>query len=249
VKIDFEKNIGLFELDSNLTLRLKPLLNYFQEVVGIHSDTRGCGLKWLMDQGKAWVLHRIGIHIHRLPGFGDELKISTWYRGGNGFRAYRDFEILSKGEKIVSANSLWLFIDLNRKKILQVPEEADNWYTVEKDKALDLDIDTWRPNLNFEPETVKTIGLRPSDYDPLGHVNNALYFDFLENLTSLAFDDKRRVQQVVMQFNKEILKGMDTVKIGMRKTEDHYEYKLFSHEGIHAAGNFLLFPEQDSLGV
>ena len=241
MKVDLKKRIMFFELDADLTLRPKALLNYLQEAATVHSERAGYGSKKLMDQGHAWILHRIGIHIHRPPVLGEELRIHTWHKGVKRFRAYRDFEILNGREKLVSVASLWLFIDLNHKKIIRVPENVSEYYTVEEKHAIDMDIDNWKPSMNYEPEKFKTIAIRHSDYDPLGHVNNALYFDFLENLTDDLFQGERKIKHVVMQFNKEITKSINEVKIGMRVRGDYFEYKLFSPDCVHAAGEFQLF--------
>jgi acyl-ACP thioesterase len=241
MKIAIEKRVGFFELNTDLTLRTKFLLNYFQEAATVHSDRAGYGFKKLMAQGKAWTLYRIGINIHRPPALGDDLQVHTWSWGMGGIRAYRDFEIWSADEKLVSATSVWVLIDLNRKKILRIPSDARECYTVEDIRALDMDIDTWKPNMKFDPDRVKSISTRPSDYDPLGHVNNALYFDFLEIITAHAFADNRKIQRIFMQFNKEIPIAIQQVDIGMRANADQYHFKLFSPECVHAAGNFQLF--------
>ncbi len=241
VKIEIERQVGFYEVDSHFFLRFKSLLNLFQDSTSVHSDRGGCGIRWLMSQKRAWVLHRICVHVHRMPCLGDDLRIFTWSRGGKGFRAYRDFEIFSNGQKLVSAASLFLFIDLERKKILKIPEAAGRWYTVEKEQALDMNIDEFYPNLRFEPEISETINIRPSDYDPLGHVNNALYLDFLENLVHRVFKNTKKLQQVVIQFHNEIPKGLDRIEIGIQQKNELYEFKLFSSGCIHAAGTFMPF--------
>lgn len=240
MKIEIEKKVGFYELDSDFTLRFKSLLHFFQDSTGAHSDWGGCGIRWLMGQGKAWVLYRICIRVHRMPCLGDDLQIFTWSRGGKGFRAHRDFEVLCKGEKLVSATSLWLFIDLEKKKILKVPEEMRDWYTIEEEQTLDMDIDGFQPNLRFDPEIFETAEIRPSDYDPLEHMNNAVYLDFLENLVHRAFNGQKKIQEVVIQFQNEIPKGLKQIEIGIQQKDGKNEFKLFSPGCIHAAGTFRL---------
>ncbi len=244
MKIDLEKRIGFFEVDSDFTLRPKILLNYFQEVAGVHSDRAGYDAQRLMNQGHAWVLHRIGIHIHRPPALGDALRVRTWHSGENRFRAYRDFEIMCGTEKLVSAISVWLFIDLNRKKILRIPEDIGKCYTVETSHTLDTDIDSWKSALDFYPEQVQVIATRPSDYDPLGHVNNALYFDYLETLISRFFPDAGKIRRIIIQFNKEVPTNVAEVEVGIRQEADRYVFKIFSNECVYAVGEFKLFSKQ-----
>lgn len=241
MKVEIQRKVGFYEVDADFSLRFKSLLQYFQDSTGVHSDLGGCGIRWLMEQGRAWVLHRICVRVLLMPCLGDDLRISTWSRGAKGFRAYRDYEIFCRGEKIVSATSLCIFIDTEKKKILKVPEEAAQWYTVETDQAMDMDIDEFHPNLKFEPEHWETAEIRPSDFDPLDHVNNALYLDFLENLVGRTCPDQKRIREVVIQFHNEIPRQVGRVDIGIRQNSGSNEFKIFSPGCVHAAGTFRLF--------
>lgn len=240
VKIEIGRRVGFYEVDSGFSLRFKSLLHFFQDSTIIHSDLGGCGIRWLMEQGNAWILHRFCVQVDRMPVLGDELRIFTWSRGRNGFRAYRDFEIFCNQEKLVSATSLWLFIDLDRKRLLKIPEEADQWYPTVDENALGTDIDAFHPNLRFDPDISETIHIRPSDIDPLGHVNNAVYLELLENLIHGVFQNKKKIQTVVIQFHNEISEQVDRVDIGIQPRNDLYEFKLFSPGCIHAAGTFTV---------
>jgi len=240
MKVELKKSIRFFEVDAKFRLRPRALLNYLQEAMAVHTDNTGYGSLHLMAQGNAWILHRMAIQIHRHPVMDDELTISTWHRGGKGFRGYRDFEIYARDEKLVSASSLWLFIDLERKKILKIPKETRQWYTIEKDKALDVDIDNWKPIVNYTPEMTSSIEIRPSDYDPLGHVNNAVYFDFIEIMISKFFNKKQKLHSIIMQYSREIPKGVKNLEIGFQKNKEQYDFKLFSPTCVHAAGQFRL---------
>ena len=131
------------------------------------------------------------------------------------------------------------------KKILKVPEEAAQWYTVETDRAMDMDIDEFHPNLKFEPEHSETVEIRPSDFDPLDHVNNALYLDFLENLVGRTYPDQKRIREVVIQFHNEISRQVGRVDIGIGQNSGLNEFKIFSPGCVHAAGTFRLSGSPD----
>lgn len=241
MKVELQKKISFFELNSRFELRLKGLLNYMQEAAAFHSEQAGHGTCQLMEQGNAWVLHRIGMTFHRIPVFGDDLRIVTWHQGAKGFRAYRDFEIFCGSQKIVSATTVWFFIDLHRKKILKIPKDIAERYTLEKDQAWDTDINAWNPDLELKTEPVVQIQTRPSDYDPLGHVNNALYFDYLETLITRGFPDNRKIQTILMQFNKEIATAVSNVDVGLKHGGDLVRFMLSSPGCVHAVGEFRYF--------
>lgn len=238
MKITTAHGINFFEVNENLELRPRGLVNLLQQAAMIHSRRAGYEAPTLMKSGRAWMLHRIAISISELPVFGDEVEVVTWHKGSRGFKSYRDFEIIRNGEKLVSATSLWLFIDLERKKILKAPQDVIVSYTVEPGDATDTDIDRWKPENGFEPESTVTITTRPSDYDPLGHVNNAFYFDYLETLTEGAFKSPYGMRQIIVQFNREISKDVASVQAGLKTRGEGYIFKITSASGNNATGEF-----------
>ncbi|MCF8111268.1 MAG: hypothetical protein K9J85_07235 [Desulfobacteraceae bacterium] len=238
MKITSQRRIGFFEVNENLELRPRALVNFLQDAAILHSKKAGYETPALMEKQRAWILHRIAIVIDRMPVFGDELEIVTWHKGSRKLRSYRDFEIMHNGEKLVSATSLWLFIDTVRKKILRPPQDVAESYTVEPGDAIDVDIDRWRPENRFEPESTLLIPTRASDYDPLGHVNNALYLDYLETLTERVFEAPWRMHRIHIQYSREITKDVLSVKAGLKNQGDWYIFKINSDAGEHAVGKF-----------
>ncbi|MFW6080675.1 MAG: acyl-[acyl-carrier-protein] thioesterase [Desulfosalsimonas sp.] len=238
MKITTAHRINFFEVNENLELRPRGLVNLLQLAAMLHSREAGYEAPVLMKRGRAWILHRIGIDIARLPVFGDEVEVVTWHKASGRFKSYRDFEIIKNGEKLVSATSLWLFIDLERKKILKPPQEIVEAYTVEPGDASEIDIDRWRPENGFEPDSTVTIATRPSDYDPLGHVNNALYFDYLETLMGQVLENPPVVHRIMVQFNREISKDVSSVQAGLKTRGEGYIFKVTSAAGNNATGEF-----------
>lgn len=243
MKVATSKHICFFEVDDDFVLRPKALLNCMQEAAATHSRHAGYATTDLLKEQKAWVLYRIAVMIHQQPVFGHTLEVVTWHKGTRGFRSYRDFEIRQAGEKVVSASSLWLYIDLAGKKILKVPKDVGRCYTVEDQDALDLDMDRWKPKAGRKqtnPELSVAIAVRPSDYDPLGHVNNALYFDYIEFLAQPLLKDGRKINFISIQYNKEIPKHVSEIQAVLKKNENGFMFEISSADDIHAAGEFRL---------
>lgn len=196
MKITIEKTVPFFSVDQDLILYPKVLLNYFQEAVGVHAEIAKDTAPVLMEKGNAWVLSRIGLDIRRWPRLDDPLRISTWHTRDKGFKAFRDFEVCCGDETLISARTMWLFIDLTSKKILRIPKATSEAYTSEPELSFDMNLDTWTPAMKFSPEQVRTIGIRSSDFDPLGHVNNALYFDYLYEVIEGSFPGSGKPSRV-----------------------------------------------------
>ncbi|MCF8112102.1 MAG: thioesterase family protein, partial [Desulfobacteraceae bacterium] len=111
-------------------------------------------------------------------------------------------------------------------------------YSVENMDALDIDIDRWKTDTGFAPESAVKIATRPSDFDPLGHVNNALYFDYLETLIERVFQRPAEMSGIVVQFNREIPKDVFEAEAGLKKKEGGFIFKITSESGINAFGEW-----------
>src|SRR5512137_1927014 len=79
------------DLDAGLRLRLAALVRFCQEAAVRHSEHAGYSAERLMADGVAWVMHKLGVDVRRYPRGGEVLTVTTWSRGGQGFRAWRDF--------------------------------------------------------------------------------------------------------------------------------------------------------------
>lgn len=69
------------------------------------------------------MLTQLGLRAIRWPGPGEALEVITWpSRRTAGARAWREFEILSaSGEVLVEAASVWLVVDLERRRPVRLP--------------------------------------------------------------------------------------------------------------------------------
>lgn len=244
MKVATSRPIGLFEVDDDFVLRPRYLINCLQEAASFHSRQAGHATADLLKKQKAWVLYRLAIKIDNPPLYGNRLETITWHKGSRAFRSYRDFEIRQAGIKIVSASSLWLYIDLSRKKILKVPKYVAGSYTVENQNALDMDLDKWKPPGPGEnpPDLSMSVPVRPSDYDPVGHVNNAVYFDYIETLAQPLLKEGRRINFITIQYNKEISGHVSEVEASLNKNENGFTFEIRTADEINAAGQFSLSP-------
>jgi len=236
MKIEMTRQVEYFDITPDYEMKLGALFKLFQEAAVSHSEQAGFASRKLVDAGSVWVLNKMTAEIVRYPQYLEEIRIVTWHRGSKGFKSYRDFLVYAGSEKLAAATSLWLFYDLKRKRLMRVPETTAGAYTVESDMALDTDIDALKPNGAFIPEFTTDITTRFGDYDPQGHVNNAVYFDYLDTLVHRAFDGRKRVQSVSMCFQKEIDRTIDQLSAGLSAVAPVCSFKLFSNNRIFAVG-------------
>lgn len=237
MKVELERKIEYFEVSPDFRITLGSLFRRLQESGIRHSEMAGFGPKYLIQNGRAWILNRIGINILKSPRYLDTLKVVTWHRETVGFRSYRDFEVFSGSDKVAVASSLWIFVDLNTRKILPAPEETADAYTAEEERVPGLEIESWRPDKKFLPDFATEITLRSADFDPIGHVNSAVYFDYLETLLSSGYDSAPEVKTILIQFSKEIGMNIRRIEAGLSRNDTSCLFRIADPEAVFASGS------------
>lgn len=239
MKIERTYRVGYSDVDANKTIRPRMLMRLFQDVATVHSEKAGFGFTPLMAHGKAWVLYQIGIHIHRMPAVDSEILIQSWHSREDRLMAYRDYLVTCGEATLVSARGIWLMIDTRKNRVLRLTgERISECYTLEPPIFDGASFDTWNPSLMFELAHTCPIILRPADFDALGHVNNTIYFDFLEILIHQVMGNDVRFKTLHMQYSKQIPTGTREIQAGLQQREDRYSFKLFSGKVMHAIGDF-----------
>jgi acyl-ACP thioesterase len=240
MKITLHKQVKYFEVDTAFKLKLGALFRLLQEAAIQHSEQVGLGSKTLVDTGSVWILNRMQAQIFRYPEYLENLTVVTWHKGSQGYRAYRDFILYAGQDKVAVASSMWLYFDTQRKRIVRIPDEVSAAYTREPDSAMDSPVDLWKANLDFTTDLDVPISIRTSDFDPLGHVNNAIYFDYIETSIARAMEDPTPIERLQIEFKKEIGRELETVEVGLLRREQGYDFKIFSRSGVSAAGRLQL---------
>ncbi|WP_027358075.1 acyl-[acyl-carrier-protein] thioesterase [Desulforegula conservatrix] len=223
------------EVNTSYKMKLSAILRQFQEAAADHSEKAGFGSEDLTARGVGWVLNRLAMDFYRYPAYGERLEIITWHRGSRGFRSYRDFEVFSGNEKIAAASSIWLFVSLKDKKIMKIPSDVDSGYSSIERKALESDIDFFRPDFMSEPYLSADITVRSTDFDPLGHVNNTVYLDYVETLLAHGDMEDEEIRSVRINYSSEIGKGVGVIRAQLSRDGCGYRFGIMG-EKIFAGG-------------
>lgn len=200
--------VGYSDVDSNDKCRLSKILDLCQNVATIHSDGLGYGTKGMMERNWAWVVTGMRIKIFKYPIADREVECRTWSRGLKGVSARRDYEIFDNdGNRLVIGSSLWALFNLEEQRLMRVPEEMQEAYSLIDRSVFDEELNTKvRDNDIIEIEKEFEIGKR--DIDTNHHLNNARYFD----LISEVLPDDYEVREFVCYFKKQI-KFKEKVKV------------------------------------
>lgn len=213
-KYNVIRRIPSFDTDMSATMRPAAFLNYAQEAANIHADYIGVGYDNMHVTRKAWVLARMHVVFHRLPKWREHINVQSWHKGTNGFLFLRDFVVYDKAanEKLISATTSWLVIDIDTRRLSKFTEFVeDESKSIKEDVIAEPAPKTVMPK-EVDPLHVATHNVNYSDLDMNGHVNNVKYTEWAMNSIELDVVNSRPLKELVINFNNEIKAG-DVVEL------------------------------------
>ena len=170
-------------------VRSSALLRYAQDVAWVHSERMGFDRAWYAERDLAWVVRAAELAILEPVALGQSVALSTAVIGFRKVWARRRTEgRLPDGRLVLWGHTDWVMTDVVRGLPGRVPPEFPGVFA--------------SPPGPFEPGRVPLpptpddavrhrSRVRPQDLDPMGHVNNAAYLDYLEEALHVAGDVAR----------------------------------------------------------
>jgi len=171
-------------------VRTSALLRYAQDMAWVHSERMGFGRDWYAERGLAWVVRAADLVILASIPLGTTLTVSTAVTGIRRVWARRRTEArLDDGTLAFWGHTDWVMTD-HRGVPGRVPPEFPARFGVSPGA-----FEPGRVSLPPSPPgaAVHTSAVRPQDLDPMGHVNNAAYVDYLEEAFQPAGEPGHRV--------------------------------------------------------
>ena len=170
------RRVRLGDATPNGRLRLDALARYLQDVS--NDDTRVS--EW--SDPHWWVVRRTVIDVHEFPKYMEEIDLTTWCGGLGSHWAERRTQILSvDGRVLVDAAALWVHIDQDTMQPSRVPEDVVATLTESSGgRSIGARLLLKHKDFNDAAATDSLWPLRFSDYDAVGHMNNAAYWEIVE---------------------------------------------------------------------
>lgn len=209
-KYSEKRIVSCYEANSNHNLRPAALLDMMQEAAGRDASTLGFGYEEMISSNSAWVLSRLRVVFEKYPKWRDEIVLKTWHKGANRIFYLRDFLLESpQGERLASATTSWLIIDLSSRRMVRNNTLAENFDNSEMGAAIEEPADKVTMPKEVEPELVHTHKVVWSDIDTNGHVNNVKYAVWA--LDVVDYDDAAELplKEILINFDSEVLPGQE----------------------------------------
>lgn len=183
----FDSRIRYSEVNSRRELSLGGMINYFQDCSLFHSEAVGLGLEHLKEKGRAWLLSAWQVEIRRRPRFGEKITAQTWAYDFQSFYGYRNFSLSGEqGERMVTANTIWVYIDTGTGHPARIDGEELAGYTLEE--RLPMDYAPRKIALPGNVEEREAFAVRSHYLDTNGHVNNGQYVELAQDYLPEGFE-------------------------------------------------------------
>lgn len=198
----FESRVRYSEVDHRGTMTLPGLINYFQDCSTFQSEDIGLGLEVLKEKKKAWILSYWQVVIERFPKMGEPITIGTFATSFKGLYGNRNFLMKDgQGVQIACANSVWVFMDLEKGRPAR--PGADDILPYGSETPLEMNYEDRKIKLPDTSESLPAFSVRKYHIDTNEHVNNCQYVQMaLEML-----QEDMQVHQLRVEYKRSAVYG------------------------------------------
>ncbi len=169
-------------------LKLHGLLDHLQDTASLAATRLEGGPTQVLARGYSWVLLRYEVELlRRLPAMDEHFIVKTFHDMNHGYRTLRVFQVETpSGVPLVWAKTSWLLLDLAAGRPVRPAAHLPEFLSRDTE-PIDPDFrdipDFPEPSAGEVHETVYPV--RFHDLDANGHVNNAVYFEWIFEATPI----------------------------------------------------------------
>lgn len=168
------------------------------------------------NNGLGWVVVQYHMDIKQMPKLGQKLKISTQATSYNKYFFYRDFWVEDEdGNKIVTAQSAFVLIDIKERKIVGAADRLEDKFGAEEVNKIQRFNRVKVPE-DHDFEQAQHIGYYNIDVNK--HVNNSYYFDWMVDTLDMDYIADHHIKSMDIKYDKEL--NMDSDPIAYAKLDN-----------------------------
>ena len=202
MKFERKYFIHYYDIDLNKNASITSLMKFFEDIAILQSEHVGLGLKYYEEKKSGWLLYKWDIKINKMPVLLEEVLVITEPKSISKFYAFRSFEIKNEaGETLVTANTLWFYIDILSRRPAKIPDEMYTGYGVERKQGGELAIAD--PERSDEIDFEKEFNIRHSDIDTNEHVNNIKYVEWALEVVPVEILNNYLLKRIKIVYKKE----------------------------------------------
>lgn len=198
-----ERRISYNQVDPLGRTRNIALMGLLEDAAVEHCFSIDRDVFTLLEEGFGWVLHAGVLKFYHYPRHRDSIKIKTWISQWQRIRGIREFVIEdSAGNILVKASTQWVYLSIERRRPIPVPELYKvKWPAISR-RTLDADF-IKRPFPLPRHYTTEMFHVRRHDIDSNNHVHNNRYLEWVLETVPEAFFHNRILDFVNGTFMRE----------------------------------------------
>lgn len=159
-------------------LRASGFLRFAQDLAWLHSESAGFGRQWYSARGLTWLVRAIELDVLHNVEYGSSVEVSTEVIGFRRVWARRrsEFRPVGHGELVGVAITDWVLLNASGRPV-RPPQEILDVFGSDFGEFTPMRME--HPTI---PESASPHEFRPrrSELDPMAHVNNAAYLDYMD---------------------------------------------------------------------
>ncbi|GGE38197.1 acyl-ACP thioesterase domain-containing protein [Streptococcus himalayensis] len=217
--------------DVNGNIKIPQLILLSLQVSEMQSESLGISDQDLLEKHQlVWIVTDYEMILHRLPAFGDEIRIETEALSYNRLFCYRRFTIFDRdGEVLVEM--LASFVMMNRETRKVQPVDGD--LLAPYQSSFDKKVIRGPKYPATEMLEQKEFQIRFYDLDMNGHVNNSKYLDWIFEALGVAFLTSHVPRKINLKYVKEV-RSDGTIASCVEREGLVSSHQIRSDAGIHA---------------
>jgi acyl-ACP thioesterase len=218
-----QRRVRLADVSPAGRLRLDAAARFLQDLSA--DDTADAAL----EDAEAWVVRKTVIEVAAFPRYLEPLALATWCSGTGSHWAERRISIVGERGGAIEAATTWVHIDLDSGRPTRIPAGFDELYgEAHGGRRVKARLDHPDPPVG----DLDGFGwpLRFSDFDVLGHVNNAACWQIVEEALS-RHRDRRAPMRAEVQHRTAIERDA-AVEVSTHRGDDGLSVWVTADEAI-----------------
>lgn len=186
--------------------RVKPSQILFFSQDAATSHCAGIGMDWntMAARGMFWAVTRTKVQIHRLPKLGETVTVETWPMTNTRVAYPRAMSMYDEqGRLLLQTVSLWVLMDIEKRSMILPGRSGLDF--AGQDRGGELALPGGLVPCGGEGGRVRTVAY--SDLDVNGHLNNARYMDWVDDLMDSGFHKDHAPREFTVCYLSEAREG------------------------------------------
>lgn len=206
-----QHKLSYYECDESGHPSTSMIISMVNQVSEEHSASLGLDSAAIQSYGGGWVITSYeGNFNPEQPVNGQTVILGTKAVAYNRFFALREFwmKASDRQTEYMHLTALFVYMNLKTRHLMAIPSEVIKPYHGPEVKRIPRLV---KPNEMVTAATVKNYHVRFFDIDDNHHVNNARYFDWMQDPLGADFLLQHRLQRLMLRYDKEVRYGQDVI--------------------------------------